>query len=108
MCIRDSRIAAYAVRPVLQMISALSSIVLLSIGVLFIGRWLAVAIVGGLAVAYWVMTGLITPRLRHAVRQRLRQEKENNEILHESLASVRDIRRNMLLPVSFSPTFHVD
>jgi ATP-binding cassette subfamily B protein len=86
------RIAAYAVRPVLQMISALSSIVLLSIGVLFIGRWLAVAMVGGLAVAYWLMTSLVTPRLRHAMRQRLRQEKENNEILYESLASIRDIQ----------------
>ena len=86
------RIAAYAVRPVLQMISAFSSIVLLSIGVLFIGRWLAVAMVGGLAVAYWLMTSLVTPRLRHAMRQRLRQEKENNEILYESLASIRDIQ----------------
>jgi ATP-binding cassette subfamily B protein len=86
------RIAAYAVRPVLQMISALGSIVLLSIGVLFIGRWLAVAMVGGLAVAYWLMTSLVTPRLRHAMRQRLRQEKENNEILYESLASIRDIQ----------------
>jgi ATP-binding cassette subfamily B protein len=86
------RIAAYAVRPVLQMISALGSIVLLSIGVLFIGRCLAVAMVGGLAVAYWLMTSLVTPRLRHAMRQRLRQEKENNEILYESLASIRDIQ----------------
>jgi ATP-binding cassette subfamily B protein len=86
------RIASCAVRPVLQMISALVSIVLLSVGVLFIGRWLAVALVGGLAIAYWLLTSLITPQLRHAVRQRLRQERESNEILYESLASIRDIQ----------------
>jgi ATP-binding cassette subfamily B protein len=86
------RIASCAVRPVLQMISALVSILLLSVGVLFIGRWLAVALVGGLAIAYWVLTSLITPQLRHAVRQRLRQERESNEILYESLASIRDIQ----------------
>jgi ATP-binding cassette subfamily B protein len=74
------------------MISALVSIVLLSVGVLFIGRWLAVALVGGLAIAYWLLTSLITPQLRHAVRQRLRQERESNEILYESLASIRDIQ----------------
>ena len=86
------RIASCAVRPVLQMISALVSILLLSLGVLFIGRWLAVALVGGLAIAYWLLTSLITPQLRHAVRQRLRQERESNEILYESLASIRDIQ----------------
>jgi len=86
------RIASCAVRPVLQMISALVSILLLSLGVLFIGRWLAVALVGGLAIAYGLLTSLITPQLRHAVRQRLRQERESNEILYESLASIRDIQ----------------
>ena len=86
------RISSFAVRPALQMFSALVSILLLSIGVLFIGRWLAVALVGGIALAYCLITSLITPRLRHAVRQRLRQERESSEILYESLASVRDIQ----------------
>ena len=86
------RIAAFAVRPLLQIISASFSILLLSIGVLFIGRWLAVWLVGGMAVAYLLITSLITPPLRHAVRQRLRQERESNEILYESLTSIRDIQ----------------
>ena len=86
------RIAAFAVRPLLQIISAAFSIILLSIGVLFIGRWLAVWLVGGMAVAYLLITSLVTPSLRHAVRQRLRQERESNEILYESLSSIRDIQ----------------
>jgi ATP-binding cassette subfamily B protein len=48
--------------------------------------------VGGMAVAYLLITSLITPPLRHAVRQRLRQERESNEILYESLTSIRDIQ----------------
>lgn len=86
------RIAAFAVRPVLQMISAAVSIVLISIGVLWIGRWSAVALVGSLAIAYALITTLITPRLRHATRQRLRQERGSNEILNESLSLIRDIQ----------------
>jgi len=86
------RIAAYAVRPTLQIISALFSIVLLSVGVLFIGRWLAVWLVGGMALAYLIITSVVTPPLRHALRQRLRQERESSEILRESLLSFRDIQ----------------
>jgi ATP-binding cassette subfamily B protein len=86
------RISAFAVRPLLQMISAFSSIVLLSLGILFIGRWLAVLLVSGLAVSYFLITTLITPQLRHSARQKLRQERESNEVLHESLASIRDIQ----------------
>jgi ATP-binding cassette subfamily B protein len=86
------RIAAYAIRPVLQMISAISAIVLLSIGILFIGRWLAVLLVSSMALAYALITTLITPQLRLAARQRLRQERESNEILYQSLGSIRDIQ----------------
>ncbi|MBM5794141.1 MAG: ABC transporter ATP-binding protein, partial [Cyanobacteria bacterium K_DeepCast_0m_m1_088] len=86
------RIAAYAVRPLLQIISALFSILLLSIGVLFIGRWLAVWLLVGLVSAYVLITSVVTPSLRHSVRQRLRQERESNEILYESLGSIRDIQ----------------
>jgi ATP-binding cassette subfamily B protein len=74
------------------MISAISAIVLLSIGILFIGRWLAVLLVSSMALAYALITTLITPQLRLAARQRLRQERESNEILYQSLGSIRDIQ----------------
>jgi len=86
------RIASYAVRPVLQLISALVSILLLSVGIVFIGRMVAVILVSALVLSYWVISSLITPTLRHAMKQRLRQERESNEILYESLGSVRDIQ----------------
>jgi len=86
------RIAAFAVRPCLQIVGALFSVVFLSFGILFIGRWQAVWLVSGMALAYIFITALVTPPLRHAVRQRLKQERESNEILYESLSSVRDIQ----------------
>ncbi|MBM5794029.1 MAG: ABC transporter ATP-binding protein [Cyanobacteria bacterium K_DeepCast_0m_m1_088] len=86
------RVANSAVRPFLQMISALFSIILLTVGVLFIGKWLAVFLVGGMAICYIVITSMVTNPLRHAMRQRLRQERESNEILYESLGSIADVQ----------------
>lgn len=86
------RIAALAVRPCLQIVGASFSVILLSFGILLVGRLQAVWLVTGMVLAYILITGLVTPPLRHAVRQRLKQEKESNEILHESLSSIRDIQ----------------
>ena len=87
-----SRVAGGVVSPALQMVSASMSIVLLSIGILFIGRWLSVVLVSGLVVAYWLISMLVTPYLRHGSRQKMRLEAESAEILFETLSSVRDIQ----------------
>ena len=85
------RISSCGIRPVLQLFSALTTVGLLSIGVLIIGRGLAVALIVALAIAYWSITALITPPLRYATKQRLRQERESNEAFYETLAAIRDI-----------------
>ena len=85
------RISSCGIRPVLQLFSALITVGLLSIGVLIIGRGLAVALIVALAIAYWSITALITPPLRYATKQRLRQERESNEAFYETLAAIRDI-----------------
>jgi len=85
------RISSCGIRPVLQLFSALITVGLLSIGVLIIGRGLAVALIVALAIAYWLITALITPPLRYATKQRLRQERESNEAFYETLAAIRDI-----------------
>lgn len=87
-----NRVAANVVTPTLQMLSASVSIVLLSLGILFVGRWLAVILVCGLVLAYWLVSITITPRLRHGFRQRMTLESESAEILFESLNSIRDIQ----------------
>jgi len=85
------RISSCGIRPVLQLFSALITVCFLSVGVLIIGRGLAVYLILALAIAYWSITALITPRLRYATKQRLRQERESNEAFYETLASIRDI-----------------
>ncbi|MCP9772329.1 ABC transporter ATP-binding protein [Synechococcus sp. Tobar12-5m-g] len=80
------------VSPLLRMVGSIFSIVLLSVGVLVVGRWLAVALISALVGAYLGLSMLITPYLRHASRQKLRLESRSAHILVESLGSIRDIR----------------
>lgn len=87
-----NRVAVNVVTPTLQLISASVSILLLSLGILFVGRWLAVILVGGLVVAYWLISSTITPRLRHGFRQKMLLETDSTAILFESLNSIRDIQ----------------
>jgi ATP-binding cassette subfamily B protein len=87
-----NRVASNVVTPVLQILGASVSIILLSLGILIVGRWLAVALVIGLVVAYALISSLVTPRLRHGFRQKMRLESESANILFESLGSIRDIQ----------------
>jgi ATP-binding cassette subfamily B protein len=80
------------VNPILQILSSSVSIVLLSIGILFVGRWLAVVLVLSLVAAYSLISSAVTPRLRHGFRQKMRLESESTGILFESLGSIRDIQ----------------
>ena len=87
-----NRVATNVVTPILQILSASVSIVLLSVGILFVGRWLAVLLVASLVLAYAVISSSVTPRLRHGFRQKMRLESESASILFESLGSIRDIQ----------------
>jgi ATP-binding cassette subfamily B protein len=87
-----NRVATNVVNPILQILSSSVSIVLLSIGILFVGRWLAVVLVLSLVAAYSLISSAVTPRLRHGFRQKMRLESESTGILFESLGSIRDIQ----------------
>jgi len=87
-----NRVATNVVTPILQILSASVSIVLLSLGILFVGRWLAVILVCGLVLAYWLLSTGVTPLLRHGFSQKIRLEGRSAEILFESLNSIRDIQ----------------
>lgn len=87
-----SRVAWSVVTPILQIFSGFISIFLLSVGILFVGRWLAVALVASLITAYALISTVVTPRLRHGFKQKMRLEAESTSILLESLGSVSDIQ----------------
>jgi ATP-binding cassette subfamily B protein len=80
------------VNPLLKMVGSVFSIVLLSVGILVIGRWSALLLITSLVGAYLVISQLITPYLRHATKQKLRLESRTAHILLESLGSIRDIK----------------
>ncbi|MFZ9166838.1 ABC transporter ATP-binding protein [Vulcanococcus sp.] len=87
-----NRVAMNVVTPILQILSASVSIILLSVGILFVGRWLAVILVLSLVIAYSLLSTSVTPRLRHGFKQKMRLEAESTNILFESLGSIRDIQ----------------
>lgn len=80
------------VNPLLKMVGSVFSILLLSFGILVIGRWSAVVLILSLVGAYLLISQLITPYLRHASRQKIRLESRTAHILLESLGSIRDIK----------------
>ena len=80
------------INPLLKMVGSIFSIVLLSLGILVIGRWSAAMLIVSLVAAYLLISQLVTPYLRHASKQKLRLEARTAHILLESLGSIRDIK----------------
>jgi ATP-binding cassette subfamily B protein len=86
------KISNSVVNPLLRMVGSIFSIIMLSFGILYLGRSLAAVLILVLIAAYLIVSLLITPYLRHASRQKIRLESRTAHILLESLGSIRDIR----------------
>lgn len=86
------KISNSVVSPLLRMVGSVFSIIMLSFGILYIGRSLAALLIFLLVTAYLILSLLITPYLRHASRQKIRLEARTAHVLLESLGSIRDIR----------------
>ena len=86
------RVSDSTVIPFLLMLSAIPSVLLLSFGILFIGRWLSVGLIISLVVAFLTISMAATPYLRHAARKRLRKEQQSAGMLIETLSSVADVQ----------------
>jgi ATP-binding cassette subfamily B protein len=80
------------VTPLIRSIGSLSSIVVLSIGVFVLVKGLAVLLFLVMGLSYLVLSILITPRLRHASRQKVRSRSRYTHAFLEGLGSVRDIK----------------
>jgi ATP-binding cassette subfamily B protein len=90
--INVARVADIVVLPVLQIVSGLFVVTLLSIGVLAVGKLLAVALIVSLIIGYLVISTMITPFLRFAARQRITLEAETNNVLSESMRTILDVQ----------------
>ena len=80
------------INPILRMTSSIVSVLLLSIGIVFVGRWLSVVLILMLVVSYLGLSMFLTPYLRHASKQMVREDERSTHSLMESLASIRDIQ----------------
>ena len=83
--------ASGVISPSLRMVSATVSILLLSFGILWIGRFPGFLLLVTVVLCYLGLSTTVTPYLRHSRKQNLRLEVRSTHLLLESLGSVRDI-----------------
>lgn len=86
------RVSESTVIPFLLMLSAIPSVFLLSIGILFVGKILSVGLIISLVVAYLLISMLATPYLRHAAKGRLRNDERSSQLLLETLGAFPDVQ----------------
>ncbi len=85
------RVSESTVTPFLLMLSAIPSVLLLSLGIVFIGKLLSVGLIVSLVIAYLVISLIATPYLRHSAKGRLRNEQKSSGLLLEMLGTFPDI-----------------
>lgn len=84
--------AVQVVYPLLRLVGACLTLVLVSIGVLLVGRGLAAGLVILLVAAYLSVSLVFTPYLRRASQKTVHLAQRSTCLLMESLSSVRDIQ----------------
>jgi ATP-binding cassette subfamily B protein len=94
------------INPILRIASSSVSVILLSLGIVFVGRWLSVVLITLLVIAYLGLSLFLTPYLRHASKQMVREDERSTHALMESLASIRDIQLSNAEP--FFQTYFVN
>lgn len=78
--------------PSLNLFSSLFSVILLSIGILYVGRAYALGLFAGLLAAYAAFSLLVTPYMRHAERQKLYLGSQMKQSFLDSINVIREIR----------------
>ena len=92
------RVSESTVIPFLLMLSAIPSVLFLSLGIVFIGRFLSVGLIVSLVIAYLIISIITTPYLRHSAIGRLRNEQRSSGLLLEMLGSFPDIELSQTQP----------
>jgi ATP-binding cassette subfamily B protein len=90
--INVTRVADIVVLPLLQLASGVFVIALLSIGMLAVGKLLALGLITGLLIGYIFISTVITPFLRFAAKQRILLDVRTNTILSESMRTILDVQ----------------
>ncbi len=89
--INISRVSEFLVRPILQISSGFCVITFICIAVLFIAKSVALYLIISLVIFYIFISSFVTPFIRYSSRQRIKLEKETNNILTESMRTIIDV-----------------
>ena len=90
--INISRVSEFLVRPILEISSGLFVITFICIAVLFIAKSVALYLIISLLIFYIFISLFVTPFIRYSSRQRIKLEKETNNILNESMRTIIDVQ----------------
>jgi ATP-binding cassette subfamily B protein len=93
--------------PLLQLQASLISVVFLFAGLIYVGRWYAMALFVCLVLAYGGFSVLLTPQLRKASAQKLRLASAMKQGFFESVNVIREIHLSSAEPF-FRRSFSVD
>jgi ATP-binding cassette subfamily B protein len=93
--------------PLLQFQASLFSVLFLFAGLLYVGRWYALALFACLVIAYGGFSLILTPHLRKASAQKLRLASAMKQGFFESLNVIREIRLSSAEPF-FQRNFYRD
>ena len=80
------------VTPALRALSSLVSILIITVGIIYIGRESAALLLLVMISGYIITTGLMTPRLRFSSQQKLRTRDRFVQVFFESFRSIRDVK----------------
>ena len=80
------------VTPVLRAFSSIVSILILTLGIVYIGRSTAIGLIIVMVSGYISMSWLMTPRLRIASAQKLRSRDAYTKTFFETFKSIKDIK----------------
>lgn len=80
------------VTPILRGISNLVSIVILTLGIVYIGKWIAVGLLATMIASYIIMSAVMTQPLRIASAQKIRTREIYTQTLFEVFKSIKDVK----------------
>ena len=87
-----TKVTKFVFGPSLNLFASLFSVVLLTIGIVYVGRSYALGLFLGLTLAYASISWLMTPYMRHAERQKLYLASQMKQSFIDSIAVIREIR----------------
>ena len=87
-----TKVTKFILGPSLNLFASLFSVILLTIGILYVGRAYALGLFIGLTAAYATVSLLMTPYMRQAERQKLYLASQMKQQFIDSISVIREVR----------------